>query len=247
MKRVVLKIGGETLKKPDGQYNLDIKMVEKVCQDIAKLKSSGLEIIIVVGGGNFWRGRNGDELDHVLSDQIGMLGTISNALITAYKLNEMGVEAEVMSSVYVESLVPRYEVFKARRALTNGKVVVVGAGTGLPYFTTDMATIQRARELKADTILLAKSPGGVYDKDPKQPDSKKYDEIDSLGVLKIHIERGIHKLAVMDFVAVAMACEYQGYIYVFDIKDKFFIEAVTNKTLDQYSKDNFTIINPIAD
>lgn len=245
MKRVVLKISGGSLKEKDGKYNLDVERVRKVCKEIKMLVDAGLEVIIVVGGGNFWRGRNGHDIDRVLSDHIGMLGTISNALIIANKLNEIGVKAEAMSSLYVESIILRYEVFKARESLTNGKVVVLGAGTGIPFFSTDMAVIQRAIELNADTILLGKSPAGVYDKNPGKYDNvKKYDELTSLDLLKLHISNGIDELAVMDFVAEAMACQYKGNIYVFDIKDSSFIEAIKNNKVDEYSKDNFTIITP---
>ncbi|MDD4036439.1 MAG: UMP kinase [Bacilli bacterium] len=245
MKRVVLKVSGGSLKGENIKYNLDLERIRAVCEDVKNLREASLEVIIVVGGGNFWRGRNGHDIDRVLSDHIGMLGTISNALILANKLNEMGVKAEAMSSLYVESIIPRYEVFKAREALANGKVVVLGAGTGLPYFSTDMAVIQRARELKADTILLGKSPAGVYSKDPnKYKDAKKYDELSSLELLKIHISNGVNELAVMDFAAEAVACQYEGDIYVFDTKDSSFIKAIKNNNLDKYAKENFTIIKP---
>ncbi len=211
-KRVLLKLSGESLagKKESG---LDFEEIEKICKGIKKAYDAGVEVGIVVGGGNFWRGRSSGNMDRTRADHIGMLATAMNALAVADTLEAMGVDVRVMTSIFMQQIAEPYIRNKAIRHLEKGRVVIFGCGTGSPFFSTDTASSLRAAEIEADVMLKATMVDGVYDKDPhKYDDAVKYDSLKLEDVLSQH-------LGVMDSTAAAMCQDNNIPIIVFSIDD----------------------------
>ena len=212
--RILLKLSGEALGGEVG-VGLDPDRTGAIADEVAALARQGFGLGLVVGGGNFVRGVQaaGENLDRVTADQMGMLATVINALAFADFLKARGVEAEVMSAVAMEPLAPRFDRRRAVAALEAGRVVVFGAGTGNPYFSTDTAAALRAVEIGADLVAKATKVDGVYDRDPKiHADARRFETVSYAEVL----ERG---LGVMDAAAVALCRENRLPVLVFNLNE----------------------------
>lgn len=222
MKRIVIKLSGETLKNKEKDYNIDEEKVKEIAHKLKRIHDQNVELIIVVGAGNLWRGRNSAEKNNVTSDEMGMLCTIVNSLALKNGLSNLGVKTKVFSSFQVEGIVPKADFDLVEEHLSKKEVVIMAGGVGIPYCTTDVAAIYHASRLKADTIIFSKSPAGVYDKDPKEyKDAKKIDLITSLELLKNHLTNGLDKKAVIDFIAESFAINtYKGTMLVIDLNDE---------------------------
>ncbi|MBQ3519528.1 MAG: UMP kinase [Clostridia bacterium] len=211
-KRILLKLSGEVLAGTAGK-GIDNDTVRSVCSVIKKCADEGLQIGIVVGGGNFWRGRTSGDMDRVTADSIGMLATVMNSLALCDGLRQIGCEACVMTSVDMVRVAEPYSKNKAEHHLNRGRVVIFGGGTGSPFFSTDTAASLRAIEIDADILFKATNVDGVYDKDPRKfPDAVKYDTLTQDEVLEKH-------LGVMDSTAAAMCSDNRLPILVFNLND----------------------------
>ncbi len=209
-KRVLLKLSGEALAG-DKESGLDFPTVENICRSIKKTHDAGAQIGIVVGGGNFWRGRSSNSSDRARADHIGMLATTMNALAVADVLESLGCTVRVQTAITMQQVAEPFILGKALRHLEKGRIVIFGCGTGNPFFSTDSAASLRAAELKADIILKATMVDGIYDKDPKKfPDAVKYDVI-------THHEVLVKRLQVMDSAAAAICTENNIPIIVFNL------------------------------
>ncbi len=212
-KRILLKISGEALSGDKG-HGLTEEGLENVAKQIAKLVKIGVEVGVVSGGGNFWRGRQGEEIDRATADYMGMLATVINALAIGDALERQGVQARVITAFEISGIGEVFNIKNVDRYLSEGKVVVFGGGTGSPYFTTDTGASLRAVEIKADALLLAKNIDGIYDSDPKtNPNAKKYDELS-------YDEYVQKNLKAMDMTAVVMCKENGLKIHAFGLKDE---------------------------
>lgn len=211
-KRVLLKLSGEALAGEKGS-GLDEQTILEVAAQVKKLIEMGVEVGVVVGGGNFWRGRTSGSMDRTTADYMGMLATVINSLAMQDAIESLGVPTRVMSAIEMRQIAEPYIRRRAVRHLEKGRVVIFSAGTGNPYFSTDTTAALRAAEIEADVILLAKKVDGVYDSDPmKNPDAKKFDELSYIEV----INRG---LGVMDSTATTLCMDNQIPIYVFGLDD----------------------------
>ena len=213
-KRVLLKISGEALAG-EASRGLDFKVIESVCDVIKQCVAAGVQVGVVVGGGNFWRGLKdgGDSMERVRADHMGMLATAINALAVADVLEQKGVEVRVQTAIVMQAVAEPYIRSKAIRHLEKGRVVIFGCGTGNPFFSTDTAAVLRAAEIDADVILLAKNIDGVYSADPKKdPTAKKYSKISYDEVLAQH-------LAVMDTTATSLSMDNKIPVLLFALKD----------------------------
>lgn len=211
-KRVILKLSGEALSGGKG-HGLDDATIEKICTEIVKLHSLGVQIAIVVGGGNFWRGKNG-AIDRTTSDYMGMLGTTMNALRLQATLETMGVDTRVQSAIEMVRVCEPYIRRRAIRHLEKDRIVIFAAGSGNPYFSTDTTAALRAAEINADVILLGKNGvDGVYDMDPKMhPEAKKLKSLDYIDILN----RG---LGIMDSTATSLCMDNDIPLVVFGIDE----------------------------
>ncbi len=211
-KRVLLKLSGEALAGDKG-FGLDYGVITEVCKSIKECVELGVEMAIVVGGGNFWRGRSSGAMDRTRADHIGMLGTTMNALAVADVLEDMGVIVRVQTAISMQAVAEPYIRNRAVRHLEKGRVVIFGCGTGNPFFSTDTASSLRAAEIEADIIFKATMVDGIYDKDPnKYDDAVKYDRLTFSEVLN----KG---LAVMDSTAASMCKDNKIPILVFNMKN----------------------------
>ena len=211
-KRILLKISGEALGGAKGA-GFDEAAMDSICGGVKKAWQLGVQVGIVVGGGNFWRGRTSGKMERTLADKIGMLATVMNALAVSDKLAQLGVPSEVFSSIEMPKVAPVFDRRAALDAMEAGKVAVFGGGTGNPFFSTDTATALRAVEVSADVMFKATMVDGVYDKDPhKYPDAKKYDSLTFSKVLE-------DQLAVMDGTAATLCRDNRLPILVFDLAD----------------------------
>ena len=210
--RILLKISGEALGGEKGS-GFDEAAMDAICGGVKKAYDLGVQIGIVVGGGNFWRGRTSGRMERTLADKIGMLATVMNALAVSDKLAQLGVPSEVFSSIEMPKVAPVFDRRAALAAMEAGRVAVFGGGTGNPFFSTDTATALRAVEVSADVMFKATMVDGVYDKDPhKYPDAKKYDTMTFSKVLE-------DQLAVMDGTAATLCRDNRLPILVFDLAD----------------------------
>lgn len=199
-KRVIIKLSGEALAGEVG-HGINQAVLDKVVDQIIDVKKLGVEIGIIVGAGNFWRGRQGTEMDRTTADHMGMLATVLNALAIQDALERKGVQTRVQTALTITRVAEPYILRKALSHLNKGRVVVFACGTGNPFFTTDTAAALRAAEISADVLLLAKNVDGIYDSDPKiNPNAKKYDEVS----YKEFIEKG---LKAMDTTAITICME----------------------------------------
>ena len=211
-KRVLLKISGEALAG-ENRFGIDYDEVQKVCEQIKVCVEMGAEIGIVVGGGNFWRGRSGAGMDRTRADHMGMLATVMNSLALCDALLNAGVEARVQTAIEMRQIAEPYIRNKAIRHFEKGRVVIFGCGTGNPFFSTDTAAALRAAEIDAEAILLAKNVDGVYSADPKlDPNAELIREISYLEVLN-------RELGVMDTTATSLCMDNDIPIVVFGIAD----------------------------
>ena len=213
-KRVLLKVSGEALAG-EASRGLDFNVIGSVCDAIKACVEMGVEVGVVVGGGNFWRGLKdgGDRMVRVRADHMGMLATTINALAVADVLEQKGVEVRVQTAVEMKDFAEPFIRSKAIRHLEKGRVVIFGCGTGNPFFSTDTAAVLRAAEIDADVILLAKNIDGVYSADPKKdPNAVKYDSISYDEVLAQHLE-------VMDTTATSLSMDNKIPVLLFALKD----------------------------
>ena len=213
-KRVLLKVSGEALAG-DKKTGLDFAVIKSVCEAVKKITELGVEVGIVVGAGNFWRGAKdgGGKMERTRADHMGMLGTVMNALALSDVFEQIGVPVRVQTAIHMAQIAEPYIRLKADSHLSKGKVVIFGAGTGNPYFSTDTAAVLRAAEIGADAILLAKNIDGVYSADPRvDPTAVKYDHISYDDVLAQH-------LAVMDTTATSLSMDNNIPVIVFALKD----------------------------
>ncbi len=212
-KRVLLKISGEALAGEAG-VGIDSATVENIVSQVVALHNDGIEIGIVVGGGNFWRGRQGTNMDRVTADHMGMIATIMNALALQDAIEQKGVPVRVQTALSIPSVAEPFILRKALRHFECGRVVIFACGTGNPYFSTDSGAALRATEIKADVLLMAKNVDGVYDSDPKtNPNAKKIDEISYMEIIN-------HNLNVMDFTALTLCMENKMPIVAFGLNEK---------------------------
>jgi len=213
-KRVLLKISGEALAGEQGR-GLDFNVIREVCASVKKCVELGVEVGIVVGGGNFWRGvKDGSgKMERTRADHMGMLATVMNCLALADVFEQMGVEVRVQTAIEMKAIAEPYIRGRAMRHLGLKRVVIFGCGTGSPFFSTDTAAVLRAAEIEADAILLAKNVDGVYSADPKlDPNAVKYDSISYDDVLAQH-------LAVMDSTATSLSMDNKIPVILFALKD----------------------------
>lgn len=209
-KRVLLKLSGEALAG-DKKSGLNYDVITEICTSIKKVVDAGAQVAIVVGGGNFWRGRSSGAMDRTRADHIGMLATAMNALAVADVLESLGCEVRVQTAISMQAVAEPYIRNRAVRHLEKGRVVIFGCGTGNPFFSTDTAASLRASEIEADIFLKATLVDGVYDKDPhKYDDAKKYDTLTFSQVIA-------DGLAVMDSTAAAMCRDNNKKMLVFDL------------------------------
>ncbi|WP_322199640.1 UMP kinase [Acutalibacter intestini] len=211
-KRVLLKLSGEALAGQAG-HGIDFDTVVEICRPVRQIAEMGAQVAIVVGGGNFWRGRSSGNMDRTRADHIGMLATVMNALGVADGLEQLGLDVRVQTAIAMQEVAEPYIRNRAVRHLEKGRVVVFGCGTGNPFFSTDTGAALRAAEIDADVILKATMVDGVYDSDPKKnPHAKRYDQLTFMEVLN-------RNLAVMDMTAASF-CKDRGIPFlVFSMAD----------------------------
>ena len=210
--RVLLKLSGEALAG-DKHFGLNDEVIRRICTSVKKCADMGVQIGIVVGGGNFWRGRSSGEMDRTRADHMGMLATTINALGVCDALEQLGLDVRVQTAISMRQVAEPYIRNKAVSHLNKGRVVIFGCGTGNPFFSTDTAAALRAVEIEADVIMKATMVDGVYDSDPKKnPDAKKFDTISFHDVLN-------KDLAVMDSTASALCKDNDLPILVFSIEE----------------------------
>ena len=218
-KRVLLKISGEALSGGTG-FGIDNDVVSEISLGIKKLNDVGVEVAVVVGGGNFWRGRTSQGMDRTTADYIGMLTTVMNAMALQDSLENIGVPTRVQTGIEMNKVAEPYIRRRAVRHLEKGRVVIFGAGTGNPYFSTDTAAALRAAEMEADVILLAKNVDAVYDKDPKEhADAKKFTKLSYMEVIN-------RELKVMDSTATSLCMDNKITIKVFELNTENIIKVV---------------------
>jgi uridylate kinase len=210
--RIILKLSGEALAG-DKKTGFDEETVRGVARQVKEISGKN-EVAIVIGGGNFWRGRTSERIDRVKADQIGMLATVMNCLYVSEIFRSEGMDTEIMTPFICSTFTRQFSKDDALKALKEHKVVFFAGGTGHPYFSTDMGIVLKAVEIEADAVLLAKSIDGVYDDDPaKNPNAKKFDEIS----LEELVKRG---LKVVDTTASALALENKVPFMVFDLNEE---------------------------
>ena len=176
IKRVILKLSGEALAKKEGGYNDEL--IENIANQVKTIVDKGTDVGVVIGGGNYWRGRSNDNIDRTKADQIGMLATIMNCIYVSEIFRSQGLKTNILTPFECGSMTKLFSKDRANKYFEKGMVVFFAGGTGHPYFSTDTGIVLRAIELDADAILLAKAIDGIYDSDPKlNPEAKKYDTI----------------------------------------------------------------------
>ena len=231
MKRVLLKLSGEALAG-EQKRGFDEATVTEVAKQIKTIVDEGLQVGIVIGGGNFWRGRTSGAMDRSKADQIGMLATIMNCIYVSDICRYVGLKTEVFTPFVCGAFTTLYSKDAVEESFAEGKVVFFAGGTGHPYFSTETATVLRAVEIGADAIILAKAVDGIYDSDPKvNPDAKKYDEISIDEVVA-------KKLAAMDLTASIMCMEQKMPMLVFGLDEK---DSIVNTVHGKFSGTKVTV------
>lgn len=212
-KRVIIKLSGEALAGEKG-FGIDAGMVDYVVDQIKRVTEEGVEVGVIVGGGNFWRGRQAQTMDRSAADHIGMLATVMNAIALQDALEAAKVPTRVQTALTITRVAEPYILRKALRHFEKGRVVIFACGTGNPYFSTDTGAALRAAEIHAEVLLLAKNVDGVYDSDPrKNPEAKKLDDISYIDVIK----KG---LQAMDTTAISLCMENKIPIIAFALHEK---------------------------
>jgi len=230
-KRVLLKLSGEALAG-DKKHGFDEATCIEVAKQVKAAVDEGIEIGVVIGGGNFWRGRTSETIDRPKADQIGMLATIMNCIYTSEIFRSLGMKTEIMTPFLCGSMTTLFSKDAANQAFKEGKVVFFAGGTGHPYFSTDTGIALRAIEMEAEAILLAKAIDGVYDSDPKvNPDAKKYDEVSIQEVLD-------KKLQVIDLTATIMCMENKVPLLVFGLNEK---DSIVNTLNGKFTGTKVTV------
>ncbi len=224
-KRILLKLSGEALAGKDGN-GLDESTVDRVVNQLVKLREKGTEIAIVVGGGNFWRGRQGKNMDKSTADYMGMLATTLNALALCDAIESKGVPARVQTAININVIAEPFILRKALKHLEKKRIVIFACGTGNPYFTTDTGAALRAAQIKADALIMAKNIDGVYDCDPrKNSNAVKLDRLSYMEVMNRHLE-------VMDLTSITMCMENNIPIVAFGLnEDDSIVRAGTGEKI----------------
>ena len=213
MKRVLLKLSGEALAG-EKHTGFDEATVVKVAKQVKQLADDGVEVGVVIGGGNFWRGRTSENIDRTKADQIGMLATVMNCIYVSEIFRSEGMKTQVLTPFECGSFTKLFSKDRANKYFEHGMVVFFAGGIGHPYFSTDTTTVLRAVEIEADVILLAKAIDGVYDSDPKvNPNAVRYDEVSIQEVID-------KQLAVVDLTASIMCMENHMPMYVFGLNEE---------------------------
>ena len=212
IKRVILKLSGEALAKKEGGYNDEL--IENIANQVKTIVGKGTDVGVVIGGGNYWRGRSNDNIDRTKADQIGMLATIMNCIYVSEIFRSQGLKTNILTPFECGSMTKLFSKDRANKYFEKGMVVFFAGGTGHPYFSTDTGIVLRAIELDADAILLAKAIDGIYDSDPKiNPEAKKYDTISINEVVE-------KKLGVIDMTASVMCMENKMPLMVFGLEEE---------------------------
>ena len=212
IKRVILKLSGEALAKKEGGYNDEL--IENIANQVKTIVDKGTDVGVVIGGGNYWRGRSNDNIDRTKADQIGMLATIMNCIYVSEIFRSQGLKTNILTPFECGSMTKLFSKDRANKYFEKGMVVFFAGGTGHPYFSTDTGIVLRAIELDADAILLAKAIDGIYDSDPKiNPAAKKYDTISINEVVE-------KKLGVIDMTASVMCMENKMPLMVFGLEEE---------------------------
>ena len=230
-KRILLKLSGEVLAGEKG-HGIDFDLVTNVCTYVKRVSEMGVQVGLVVGGGNFWRGRSSGSMNRTRADNMGMLATVMNSLALCEALEQLGVKARVMSAVAMQPIAEQYVARDAVKHLEDGEVVIFGCGTGCPFFSTDTTAALRAAEIEADVIFKATNVDGVYDKDPnKFADAIKYDVL-------THSEVLAKGLKVMDSTAASLCRDNGIAILVFNLDDpENIIRAVNGESIGTLVKE----------
>ena len=223
MKRVLLKLSGEDLAG-EKHTGFDEATVVKVAKQVKQLADDGVEVGVVIGGGNFWRGRTSENIDRTKADQIGMLATVMNCIYVSEIFRSEGMKTQVLTPFECGSFTKLFSKDRANKYFEHGMVVFFAGGIGHPYFSTDTTTVLRAVEIEADVILLAKAIDGVYDSDPKvNPNAVRYDEVSIQEVID-------KQLAVVDLTASIMCMENHMPMYVFGLNEEnSIVKAISGK------------------
>ncbi len=212
-KRILLKLSGEALAG-DQRFGLNEEIISKVVDQIVEVHNMGVEIALVIGGGNFWRGRQGTNMERTTADHMGMLATVMNSLAMMDAIERRGVPVRVQTALNMISVAEPYILRKALHHFEKGRIVIMACGTGNPYCSTDTAAAQRACEIDADVLLMAKNVDGIYDSDPKtNPNAKRYEKLSFLDI----IEKG---LKAMDTTAATMCMDNDVPVYAFGLNEE---------------------------
>ena len=220
-KRVIIKLSGEALAGEKG-FGIDESMLEYIVEQIKKVREENVEVGIIIGGGNFWRGRQALNMEKSAADHMGMLATVMNCIALQDALEAHGIPTRVQTALTITRVAEPYILRKALHHFEKGRIVIFACGTGNPFFSTDTGAALRAAEINAEVLLLAKNVDGIYDSDPKtNPNAKKFDELSYLDV----IQKGLH---AMDTTAISLCMENKIPIIAFALKEKDSIVRVVN-------------------
>ncbi|HIU62180.1 MAG TPA: UMP kinase [Candidatus Caccalectryoclostridium excrementigallinarum] len=220
-KRVIIKLSGEALAGEKG-FGIDESMLEYIVEQIKKVREENVEVGIIIGGGNFWRGRQALNMEKSAADHMGMLATVMNSIALQDALEAHGIPTRVQTALTITRVAEPYILRKALHHFEKGRIVIFACGTGNPFFSTDTGAALRAAEINAEVLLLAKNVDGIYDSDPKtNPNAKKFDELSYLDV----IQKGLH---AMDTTAISLCMENKIPIIAFALKEKDSIVRVVN-------------------
>ena len=220
-KRVIIKLSGEALAGEKG-FGIDESMLEYIVEQIKKVREENVEVGIIIGGGNFWRGRQALNMEKSAADHMGMLATVMNSIALQDALEAHGIPTRVQTALTITRVAEPYILRKALHHFEKGRIVIFACGMGNPFFSTDTGAALRAAEINAEVLLLAKNVDGIYDSDPKtNPNAKKFDELSYLDV----IQKGLH---AMDTTAISLCMENKIPIIAFALKEKDSIVRVVN-------------------
>lgn len=231
MQRILLKLSGEALAG-EKKTGFDEETVRAVALQVKQLTDDGVQVGIVIGGGNFWRGRTSENIDRTKADQIGMLATVMNCIYVSEIFRSVGMQTEILTPFECASFTKLFSKDRANKYFAKGMVVFFAGGTGHPYFSTDTPAVLRAIEIEAETILLAKSIDGIYDSDPKlNPEAKKYDEISIDEVISGNLQ-------VVDMTASILARDNKMPMWVFDLNEK---DSIVNTVKGKFNGTKVTV------
>ncbi len=231
MRRILLKLSGEALAG-DKKTGFDEETVRAAALQVKQLTDDGVQVGIVIGGGNFWRGRTSENIDRTKADQIGMLATVMNCIYVSEIFRSAGMNTEILTPFECGSFTKLFSKDRANKYFLRGMVVFFAGGTGHPYFSTDTTAVLRAVEIEAETILLAKSIDGVYDSDPKlNPEAKKYDEISIDEVISGNLQ-------VVDMTASILARDNKMPMWVFDLNEQ---DSIVNTVKGKFNGTKVTV------